>query len=47
VIIDRSSVKTFGGRTTSFEVFSVINIHLEENEISWENSTGLCTDETQ
>jgi hypothetical protein len=44
LLVNISFYKPVDGRTTSSEIFNIINHFLEENEINWENCIGLCTD---
>ena len=36
--------KPFEGRTTSIEIFKVLNDFIEQNGISWEKCVGVCSD---
>lgn len=36
--------KPIPGKTTSIEIFNIMDSFLEENDITWNNCIGLCTD---
>ena len=36
--------KPLEGRTTSVEIFKVLNDFIEQNGISWEKCVGVCSD---
>ena len=44
VIEDFLFCKPLEGRTTSVEIFKVLNDVIDQNGISWEKCVGVCSD---